>query len=131
MIYIWLNVLAIVGATGSGLAAGALYHRLFGKRSGGRITPGFLLVAIVAQAWFAAILAGALILAPKQAGIWQMTIGSAVVIWIGFVVPVLAVTHGYRGMKIATIAKDCGYWLSAMLVQVLVLQTIGLVPPPA
>jgi hypothetical protein len=43
----------------------------------------------LAEFWLASILAGALILAPSQAGVWVRALGSAVVILIGFVVAVL------------------------------------------
>ncbi len=131
MIYIWLNALPILAATLAGLGVGWIYHRLFGRDSGGRATPGFLLTAFLAQAWFAAILAGALILAPKEAGIWVMAIGSAIVIWIGFIVPAHIVSHRYRGLRPQSVALDCLYWLAVMVTQAAVLQAIGLVPPPA
>ena len=85
--------------------------------------------AFIAEAWFAAILAGALILAPAKAGSWTMALGSAVVIWIGFVMPALAVTLRYRGLPRRVVALDCGHWLGLMLVQAVVLKLIGLTAP--
>jgi hypothetical protein len=85
----------------------------------------------VAQGWFAAILAGALILAPAKAGDWTMALGSAVVIWIGFVVPVSIVTLRARQQRWSAALLDCLYWLVVMLVQAIVLKSWGLVPPPA
>jgi len=131
MIYIWLNALPILAATVAGLLVGWLYHRLFGRASGGRPTAGFMLTAFLAQAWFAAILAGALILAPKQAGVWVMAIGSAVLIWVGFMVPAVIVTQRYRGVKPVTVTLDCFYWLAVMVVQAVVMQAIGLEVLPA
>ena len=60
-----------------------------------------------------------------------MAIGSAVVIWIGFVVPATIVTLRYRAIGWREVARDCGYWLVVMVVQALVLKSLGLVPPPA
>ena len=77
-----------------------------------------------------AILAGALILAPAKAGDWTMVIGSAVVIWIGCVVPVCIVTLRARAVAAGAVAADCAYWLVVMLAQAFVLKSIGLVPPP-
>ena len=59
-----------------------------------------------------------------------MAIGSAVVIWIGFVVPVLVVSLGVRQVRAGSIAGDAAHWLMVMLVQAVILKSIGLVPPP-
>jgi hypothetical protein len=122
MIYIWLNAVAIGLATFAGLMAAQLVDRLKGV--------GQWLVAALASAWLAAILAGALILAPPKGGVWVMTIGSAVVIWLGFVVPTLAVSLQMAGQRWARIVRAWGWWLVAMLVQAVVLRLVGLVPPP-
>ncbi len=123
MIYILLNAMPILLATLAGLLAGLLVHR--------RRDTGFLVTAFIAQAWFAAILAGALILAPPKAAAWVMAIGSAVVIWVGFVVPATIVTLRQRNVAWPAVLHDCGYWLVVMIVQALVLKSVGLVPPPA
>ncbi|MBC7521100.1 MAG: hypothetical protein H7268_08420 [Sandarakinorhabdus sp.] len=128
MIYILLNAPAIVAATLASLVIGALYLRLASLPQRGA---GLLVTAAIAQGWFAAILAGALILAPAKAGDWTMAIGSAVVIWIGFVVPVSVVTLRARNYRWSAAVMDSLYWLVIMLVQALVLKSIGLVPPPA
>jgi hypothetical protein len=127
MIYIALNAAPIALATLAGLLVGALYLQVAGISRRGS---GLLLTTAVAQGWFAAILAGALILAPAKAGDWTMAIGSAVVIWIGFVAPVSIVTLRARGYGWAATVMDCLYWLVVMLVQALVLKSWGLVPPP-
>ena len=128
MIYIVLNLVPISLATLAGLLVGAAYVRLARLPARGI---GLLATAAVAQAWFAAILAGALILAPAKAGDWTMALGSAVVIWIGFVAPVSIVTLRARQQRWAAVLLDCLYWLVVMLVQALVLKSWGLVPPPA
>lgn len=128
MIYILLNAVPILAATLAGLLIGILYHRFAGLPRGGA---GLLLTTALAQAWFAAILAGALILAPAKAGDWTMAIGSAVVIWIGFVVPVSVVTLRARQVGAGAVVADCLYWLAVMVAQAIVLKSIGLVPPPA
>lgn len=128
MIYIILNAVPILAATIAGLVIGALYLRVAGLSRRGA---GLLVTAAIAQGWFAAILAGALILAPAKAGDWTMAIGSAVVIWIGFVVPVSVVTLRARNYGWSAAVLDSLYWLVIMLVQAMVLKSIGLVPPPA
>ncbi len=128
MIYIVVNAVPILLAALAGAILGALWLRLF---TGGDLRPSgrLLAMAFVAEAWFAAILAGALILAPSRAGVWTMAIGSAVVIWIGFVVPVLVVTLGAGRVPARQVLLACAHWLGVMLIQVAVLQSIGLSKP--
>lgn len=131
MIYIVLNGGAIVAATLAGLVLGLVYQIMADRRQiGARGWAGSLAFAFMAEAWLCAILAGALILAPPKGGVWTMTIGSAVVIWLGFVVPSLAASYRMRAQPMRAALVDCGYWLVVMLVQALVLRLIGLVPPP-
>jgi hypothetical protein len=59
-----------------------------------------------------------------------MTIGSAFVIWIGFVAPAILATYRVRALGIGTALADCAHWLGAMLIMAVVLHLIGLVPPP-
>jgi hypothetical protein len=127
MIYIILNLEPILLATLAGLLVGAAYLRVAGLSLRG---PGLLLTTAIAQGWFAAILAGALILAPAKAGDWTMALGSAVVIWIGFVAPVNIVTLRARRHGWSTVIMDSLYWLAVMVVQAVVLKSWGLVPPP-
>lgn len=129
MIYIVLNAWPIALATLAGLLFGAaLYRAVLGNAL--RLSVGTGITVALAEFWFAAILAGALILAPAKGGVWTMTIGSAVVIWIGFVVPVIAATYRIRALPLRTTLTDCAHWLGVMLVQAVVLRLIGLVPPP-
>jgi hypothetical protein len=131
MIYIVLNAPAILAATLAGLIFGMILHRLAQvrppARNRGAVT---LLIAFLAQAWLCAILAGALILAPPKGSVWTMTLGSAFVIWIGFVAPVLIASYRARALAWRSAAVDCLLWLGTMLVQALALRLIGLVPPP-
>lgn len=126
MIYIWLNIVPILIATLAGLAIGAVWTRVSGRPVGS----GVIVLALVAEFWLSAILAGAVILAPDQASAWTMALGSAFIIWVGFVLPVLVVTLGVLGTGAGAIASASGYWLVTMLVQAALLQAMGLVPPP-
>jgi hypothetical protein len=123
VIYIWLNLQAILAATLAGLAAGALIWRP-------RPTARLVLTALTAETWLCAILAGALILAPPRADRLVMGFGSAVIIWVGFVLPAIAVTHAYRALSGRAAARDAARWLVTMVVQAAVLMLIGLTPPP-
>jgi hypothetical protein len=127
MIYIWLNIVPILVATFSGLAIGYVWA----KTSGLGVTAGVALAALLAEFWLTAILAGAVILAPDQAPPWTMALGSAFIIWIGFVLPALVVTLSVGRAGARAIASAAGYWLVTMLVQAALLRAIGLVPPPA
>jgi hypothetical protein len=131
MIYIVMNAAAILAATVASVAFGALYYSA-ASRGRPRVSglAGTLVTAFIAEFWLCAILAGALILAPPKGGIWTMTIGSAFVIWIGFIVPAILATYRVRALGIGTALADCAHWLGAMLIMAVVLRLIGLVPPP-
>ena len=131
MDYILTNLISILVATGVGLAVSILYHELT-RRPGfhGRVGPtGLLMIAAIAEFWLASILAGALILAPQQADPWVMALGSAVVIWIGFVLPTLIVTEAFRGVPLSRTTMDCSIWLVVMIIQAAALHAMGLIKP--
>jgi hypothetical protein len=130
MIYILMNITAILAATLAGLVVGLAWLRAGTPRTG---VPGdsgrgvFIWVSIaLLEFWIASILAGALILAPSQAGRWTMALGSAVVIWIGFVAPAIVATALYRGLSLRTAFSDCAHWLTVMLTQAAVLRLFEL-----
>ena len=127
MIYILLNIAPIALATLAGLIIGAVWLR-FSKI----LLPGLHAIALTALAefWLASILAGALILAPPEAGAWTMALGSAFVIWIGFVLPVLAVTFAVFEKPRSASLGAAAHWLVVMLVQASVMQSWGLTAPP-
>jgi len=137
MIYILTNAYPILAATLAGLVFGVGYYFLVDRAAVKSSSDGLAKLtvsavsAFIAEAWFASILAGALILAPPESGRWTMAIGSALVIWIGFIVPVLLVTHRTRALSARAALSDCGHWLGVIVIQALVLQTIGLQLPTA
>ncbi len=123
MIYILENALPILLATLAGLVVGVAFYPAARQRI------GWLITAFVAEAWFAAILAGALILAPAKADPWVMAIGTAVVIWIGFVVPALVVTLRAHAVPVRDVIRSVGHWLVVMVVEAVVLHAVGLTAP--
>lgn len=127
MIYILLNLAPIMGATLCGLAIGYGWHRLSRAQP---IGAGTAALALVGEFWLAAILAGALILAPPKADPWVMAVASAVVIWAGFVAPAVAISLAHRGVAARGVAGTVLHWLAVMVVQAVVMKAIGLVPPP-
>lgn len=127
MIYILLNLVPIAAATALGLVIGVVW-----LRASDILLPGWktLAGAALAEFWLASILAGALILAPPEAGEWVMALGSAVVIWIGFVVPVLWVTFMAYELGARRTLSSALHWLVVMVTQAFCMQWIGLSPPP-
>lgn len=121
MIYIVLNAVPIGTATLLALLLAQFVDRPRTIAAG--------LVALAAALWLGAILAGALILAPPKAPIWVMTIGSALVIWAGFVAPTLATSLLMAGQRWGRIGNAALWWLVVMLVQAAVMRLIGLTPP--
>ncbi len=122
MIYILLNAVPIIAATFIGLACAAFVDRP-------RSVIAWI-IALISALWLNTILAGALILAPPRGSVWVMTIGSAVVIWIGFVAPTLATSLAFTGQGWGRIGRSCLWWLVLMLVAAVVMRLVGLVAPP-
>lgn len=137
MNYILINAIPILAAA---LAAGvfaAAWYRLVepgpvATDEGGarrRWSPGLLLLVFLCEAWMAAILAGALILAPVEAGRWTVALGSAGIIWVGFVLPVIAATYRLRQLSWGAVLGDATHWLGAMLLMAAVLRLLGVEAP--
>ena len=144
MSYIGLNFWAILAGTVAGFAFGALWYGLLARpwmravgitreqvTQAGRATTWSYLISFAAEFWIACILAGALILAPPEAGPWTMALGSAVIIWVGFVAPTILVNQRYAMRPFAQTVIDAGHWLGVFLVQVIVMQAWGLAAPAA
>ncbi len=143
MIYILENILPILAATLVSFAFGAAWYILLSKpwmKAAGltedklRGGPGPkwvpFVVAILAEFWIASILAGALILAPNEAGVWAMTFGTAFIIWVGFIFPALVVNDRFERKPWRLSFINGGHWLGVCLLQVVVMRVIGLAPPP-
>lgn len=130
MIYILLNLGPILAATVIALLLGAAYRAMFDRDPPSSVSIATRFVAAAGAFWFASILAGALILAPPKAAPWIMAVGTAVVIWAGFVLPAVAITQRYRQARSSTIFGDSLYWLATMVAQAVAMKLIGLVPPP-
>jgi len=122
-----MNFVPIALAMLAGLAIGLVW-----LRTSRILLPDWKLLALsaLAEFWLASILAGALILAPPRAGEWTMALGSAFVIWVGFVLPAVAVTLGVHGMARSQIVSGALHWLVVMLAQAAIMQWWGLSAPP-
>lgn len=129
VIYIVINFGAIGIAALISLGFATAFYRAVGTSA--RVPRAkTAIIGLIAHAWLGCILAGALILAPPKGDVWTMTLGSAFIIWIGFVVPVLFATYAARGMAMKLAAIDSALWLNVMLIQAVVMRLIGLVAPP-
>ena len=142
MIYILDNIVAILAGTVAAFIWGGLYYRVLRGpwlRAAGpnavraEARPGLLhyLGVFVAEFWMAAILAGAVILAPTDegAGPWVMALGSAFIIWVGFVLPAIFVSYRVLGLKGSLIVLDTLHWLGAMVLIATVVQLVGVSGP--
>jgi hypothetical protein len=128
MIYIWLNAPAILLATLAGLLLAFLFYRVAGIAW--RPSATLLVTALLAHGWLAAILAGALILAPPEAPPLVMALLTPVVIWAGFSLPLLALSAQVRGLGLKAGLVESLHWVLVMLAQAVVLIAVGLTPPP-
>lgn len=138
MRYILINAVPILAATAAALLFTAVWFRLFARGRPGsaasrdtthRSAAGLLLLVFLCEAWLAAILAGALILAPVEAGRWTVALGSAAIIWVGFVLPVILATYRIRRLSWRATFGDAAHWLGAMLLMAAVLRFIGVEGP--
>lgn len=142
MIYIVQNIVPILAATVAAFLFGGLYYRVIRvpwlratgpNASSAEARPGLLhyLGIFVAEFWMAAILAGAVILAPTDegAGPWVMALGSAVIIWVGFVLPALFVSYRLAGLRTRLIVFDTLHWLGAMSIMAAVVRAVGVTSP--
>lgn len=142
MIYIVQNLVPILIATVGAFLFGGAYYRVFrtlwlnaaGPNAfNAERRPGLMhyVGIFIAEFWMAAILAGAVILAPTDegAGPWVMAIGSAIIIWIGFVLPALYVSYRVLGQSMRLILLDTAHWLFAMLIMAALLQAVGVSAP--
>lgn len=141
MIYIVQNILPILAATVAAFVFGGLWYgvlsgvwaqaqqRVTGSPNRGARGPLTYTLVFIAEFWMCAILAGAIILAPPDASPWAMAIGSAVIIWIGFVLPALVADHRLAGRPWALTFIETGHWLGVMMIMAVVLQAIGVSGP--
>ena len=127
MIYIVKNLVPISAATLVGLVIGLAWLSFGGFDLP---APGIIILAALCEFSLASILAGALILAPAKAGEWTMALGSAFIIWIGFIAPAFTATLAVAGESASAIVSIGLHWLIVMLMQAVTMKAIGLTPPP-
>ncbi|NRA30300.1 MAG: DUF1761 domain-containing protein [Parvularculaceae bacterium] len=145
MIYILQNFLTILAGTVAAFAFGAVYYSSLSKpwmaaaklseddikAKTGLAAAAPYIIAFLCEFWIAAILAGALILAPEEAGEWTMAIGTAIVLWVGFIAPAMLVNNRYHMEPLSLFGINAGHWLGVLIIQAVVMQAIGVTPPTA
>ncbi len=128
MVYIIHNAAPILAAAATAWVFGLAWYAL-PFDSGRTRSAGVLTIDALAKGWIAAILAGALILAPVEADIWTVALGSAFIIWIGFVLPAIAASYTRRALSWRSMVADAAHWLIAMLLMAAIMRVIGVEPP--
>ncbi|MGB3753172.1 MAG: DUF1761 domain-containing protein [Parerythrobacter sp.] len=130
MIYIVENAWPILLAATLAFALGFVWPSPRGRgRSRLRISLGAQALVFASLVWMAAILAGALILAPVDAAGWTVALGTAAIIWGGFVLPVVAAdaARSRAGWRRPVVLAS--YWLTAMLLMAATLKLVGVEGP--
>lgn len=138
MAFAGINYLAVVAAAIAGFAFGAVYYMALSKPwlaavgkteaeiKGEGASPRPFIVAALAQLVMAFMLAGLMgHLGELGTGALNGMITAAFV-WVGFVATTLAVNHGFQGARVSLTLIDGGHWLGVLVLQGLVLGSIGL-----
>lgn len=132
MTFAGINYLAIVVAAVASWLLGAAWYSALGKHWMAALgktkadlvpSPRPFVIAFVAQLVMAWMLAGVI------GHMGQVTTPNGLVsgafVWLGFVITVLAVNHGFQGHKLDLTAIDGGHWLAVLLVQGAIIGAFG------
>lgn len=132
MMYDGINLLGALGGAISGFLFGALWYGVLGKpwmRAAGltedqvRPSAGIMALTFLCQFVMAFVFAGVIY---HVAGT-SVSAGliSAVMIWVGFILPAMIVNHRFQGQPWSLTAIDSGHWLGVLVVQGVVIGLIG------
>ena len=131
-----LNYIAILAAAAASFAAGAVYYGVLGKRWMAALgkteeevkagmNPAIYGVAAVCQLVLAFMLAAILAHFSPDALTVGNALVSALLLWLGFVMTTMTVNHRFQGQPWSLTLIDGGHWLVGMLLQGVVLASIG------
>ena len=131
------TLLAVVAAAIASFAFGAVYYTVLGKvwlaavgKTEEEIKPNRSAVPFVVS--FVGLLVMAAVLAAHHFGQYAAetgmagqdaatAAGSAVLIWLAFVVTVMATNNAFQGNSFGLTVIDAGHWLGVLLIQELVI----------
>lgn len=131
-----INLIAIALAVVASYVFGAIWYTLLSKpwiaaldkskdQLKAAINPPWLpfVVTFLAQVIMAVMLAG------LMAHMGPLTVKSglitALLVWLGFVLPSMAANHSFQGAKRALTVIDGGHWLGVLLIQGTVIGAMG------
>ena len=134
-----INYLAVLVAAIAGWLVGAVWYGVLGKQwmaalgwteadmtgpDGKRRMPmGPMIVAFIAQLIMALMLSGLMgHLGPLNI---ERGIVSGALVWLGFVITVIAVQNGFQRRKTALTVIDGGHWLAVLVVQGAIIGAFG------
>ena len=125
-----IDYLAVVIAAVASFAFGSIWYMALAKpwaAAQGKTaddfkpSPGPFITAIVAQLIMAFVLAMVITLIGGTGHALANAIGTAAILWLGFVITTMTVNHAFQDAKTQLTLVDGGHWLGVMLVQGLVL----------
>ena len=132
MAFSGLSYLAVLLAAIGGFVTGSIWYGVLGKawlsalgktKEDLKPTPLPFVIAAIAQLVMAFMLAG-ILGHLGEITVWNGVI-SAFFIWLGFILPSMAVNHAFQGAKGKLTVIDCGHWLAVLVVQGTILGALG------
>lgn len=132
MAFSGLSYLAVVLAAVAGFITGSVWYGVLGKawmsalgktKEDMKPTPLPFIVAGIAQLVMAFMLAG-ILGHLGEVTVWNGIV-SAFFIWLGFILPSMAVNHAFQGAKTGLTVIDSGHWLAVLVVMGAVLGIFG------
>ncbi|MGV1013544.1 MAG: DUF1761 domain-containing protein [Methyloceanibacter sp.] len=132
---IMVNYLAIVIAALAGFGLGMIWHTVLYKpwlvalgKTKANVERQSVVLPFLTT--FVALLVMAWMLAGIMAHMGQVTIRGGMItgflVWLGFVITVIGVTHAFTGAKPMLTLIDGGYWLAALLIMGAVIGAFGI-----
>jgi hypothetical protein len=139
MAFAGLNLLAVLVAAIASFLFGGVWYGIFSRQwlaavnfeektrnsAAWRVSAVPLIIALLAQLLMAYVLAGVI----GHLGVGQVTVRnsiiSAAIVWAGFVMTTLVVSHSFQGAKRALTFIDGGHWLGVLLIQGAVIGWLG------
>lgn len=131
---IMVNYLAILIAALAGFGLGMIWYKVLSKpwleavgETKGEIERRGLVLPFLTS--FVALLVMAWMLAGIMAHMGQVTVRGGLLtsflVWLGFVITIIGVSHAFTGAKPRLTLIDGGYWLAALLIMGAIIGAFG------